>query len=96
MPYVQGGYRRWLGRAAERAGIDLPAGQCSHALRHHCVSVLRDRGFSDQAIGEWIGDTAQTIAQTYGRPMPDTLDRMAAVLDEAHTAPRLRVVGDHA
>jgi integrase len=92
-PYSQRGYSQWLSDAAA-AAIPLPKGQLSHALRHHCVSVLRDQGFSDQAIGDWIGDTALTVQKTYGRPMPDSFDRMSAALDALHTGPRLRVVGD--
>jgi len=76
-------YYRWLRRAAVAAGVPLAKGQCSHALRHHCVSVLRDKGFSSQAIGEWIGDTALTVETTYGRPMPDSMDRIGAALDDA-------------
>jgi integrase len=94
-PYRQGIYLAALSKAADRAGISLPPGTRSHALRHHCVSVLRDGGFSDQAIAEWIGDSPLTIQATYGRPMPGTADRIATALTEMYTAPRhLRAVGE--
>lgn len=79
-PYRADGYNEWLRKAARDAGIVLPPNQCSHALRHHCVSVLRAKGWSDHDIGAWIGDTAQTVAHVYGRPMPDALDRIAEML----------------
>jgi integrase len=93
-PYHAARYNVWLHRAADSAGIVLPPNQCSHALRHHCVSVLRARGWSDQDIGAWIGDTAQTVAQVYGRPMPGSLDRIAAALSNEReaTGPPLRAV----
>lgn len=93
-PFTHTTYRVRLNKAARDAGVTLPANQCSHALRHHCVSVLRDRGFSDQAIGEWIGDSAVTVQLVYGRPMPDSMDRMSAAMADAHAAPRLRLVGN--
>ncbi len=86
-PYHAARVNIWLHRAADEAGVVLPPNQCSHALRHHCVSFLRDQGMSDQAIGAWIGDTAQTVAQTYGRPMPDSMDRIVAALSESRDAP---------
>jgi integrase len=73
-------YQTWLEKAARKAGITLPPNQCTHALRHHAVSVLRASGWNDHDIGEWIGDSAQTVAATYGRPMPDALDKIAAHL----------------
>ncbi len=79
-------------RAARAAGIILPPGQLTHALRHHCVSVLRDKGWSDQAIGYWIGDTAQTVAAVYGRPTGDAMDRIAAMLSAGRDVPPLRAV----
>jgi integrase len=86
-PWNQKGYRERFNEAAARAGITLPRGQATHALRHHCVSVLRDKGWSDQAIGYWIGDAASSVATYYGRPMPDAMDRISAVLSDARTAP---------
>lgn len=92
-PYEHTHYGSLLSDAAKRAGIALLRGQCTHALRHHCVSVLRDKGWSDQAIGYWIGDAAATVATIYGRPMPDALDRISAQLSEERTAgTRLRAV----
>jgi integrase len=72
--------------AAAEARVTLPPRQATHALRHHCVSVLRGAGWSDQDIGYWIGDTAMTVAQVYGRPMPDALDRISAQLSAARSA----------
>lgn len=93
-PYHAARYNVWLHKAADSAGIVLPPKQCSHALRHHCVSVLRALGWSDQDIGAWIGDTAQTVAQVYGRPMPGSLDRIAAALsaEREDPGPPLRAV----
>lgn len=85
-PYHAARVNVWLHRGADRAGIVLPPNQCSHALRHHCVSVLRAKGWSDQDIGAWIGDTAQTVSQVYGRPMPGSLDRIAAALSDEREA----------
>ena len=73
-------YHRHLRQAAERACVELPPNRCSHAIRHHCVSVLRDKGWSDQAIAHWIGDTPRTVQEVYGQPMPDAFDRIAADL----------------
>jgi integrase len=93
-PFTDINYQRRLKNAARAAGIVFPPRQCTHALRHHCVSVLRDKGWSDQAIGYWIGDTSQTVAEVYGRPMPDALDRISAELSAAReaTGPVLRAV----
>lgn len=83
-PWVQGSYHRVLRRAADAAGVTLAERQCSHALRHHAVSVLRDQRYSSQEIGEWIGDSALTVEAVYGRPMPGSMERMAATLDDLH------------
>lgn len=91
-PFALQTYRQAINRAAATAGVTLPPEQCSHSLRHHCVSVLRDKGWSDQDIGYWIGDTAATVAAVYGRPMPDALDRISAELSAARDVPRLRAV----
>jgi integrase len=92
-PYRAGPYLEALRKAAVRAGVPLTLHQVSHALRHHCVSVLRDQGFSDQAIGDWIGDSARTVQQVYGRPMPGTTERIAASLAsmEDHVAAVVRL-----
>jgi integrase len=92
-PWCQKNYRVWFAKAAEKTGVTLIKGQSTHALRHHCVSVLRDRGLSAQAIGYWIGDAATSVDTYYGRPMPDAMDRIAAELSGARdTGPRLRAV----
>jgi integrase len=75
---------RYLHQAAGLAGVMLPENKCSHALRHHCVSVLRDKGWADQAIAYWIGDTPRTVQASYGQPMPDAFDRIAADLGNVY------------
>ena len=92
MPYLITTYTDRLRHAASAAGITLPPRQCSHALRHHCVSVLRDMGKSDQQIAFWIGDAELTVATVYGRPMPDAMDRIADDLSDHREQPRLRAV----
>jgi len=91
-PWHPKAYNRCLRTAATKVGIPLPPGQCSHALRHYRVSVLRDEGVADQRIAEWIGDSVQTITQTYGQPMPDSLEQISEVINARESAPRLRVV----
>jgi integrase len=92
-PYGPDRYIMTFIGAAEDAGVTLPPRQATHALRHHCVSVLRGKGWSDQDIGYWIGDTAMTVAEVYGRPMPDALDRISAELSAGRAAGRpLRAV----
>lgn len=94
-PLTASSYNWWLRKAAKTAEIVLPPNQCSHALRHHAVSVLRDKGLDDDAIGKWIGDSAETVRKVYGRPMPDAMARMAAVMSESRTGDRrLRAVPD--
>jgi integrase len=83
-PWMLLSYNRFLRIAAAQVGLILPRCQNSHALRHHTVSVLRAHGKSNQEIGRWIGDTARTVEQYYGKPMPDSVDRMAETLDAAH------------
>jgi integrase len=92
-PFTPEVYTNAVTKAAAKAGVMLPPRQCTHALRHHCVSVLRGKGWSDQDIGYWIGDTALTVGVVYGRPMPDALDRIAAELSAARAVgePALRV-----
>jgi integrase len=97
MPWRQTTYISWLHRAAEAAGIMFPPNQASHAFRHHAVSVLRDKGWADDNIAQWIGDTAQTVTTVYGRPMADAVERIAAELSADRPAAghrRLRAV-DH-
>jgi integrase len=99
-PYQGNVYSRWLRRAAAAARVPLPDNQCSHALRHHRVSVLRDAGIGNDRVAEWIGDTEQTVMLKYGAPMHDSKKRTAAVISrldaEATAGRRLRVVGDGA
>jgi integrase len=85
-PVGQTTYGRFLHIAAGKAGVTLPPKQCSHALRHHCVSVLRAKGWSDQDIGYWIGDTATTVGLVYGRPMPGAIGRISADLSTTRDA----------
>jgi integrase len=94
-PWTPTTYLKHLQAAADAAGVRLPPNQISHAFRHHCVSVLRDRGLNDHQIAEWVGDTALTITTTYGQPMADSKRRTMAVIKETRAAarPRLRVVG---
>jgi integrase len=92
-PYAPAGIIMTFTPAAAKAGVTLPPRQATHALRHHCVSVLRGKGWSDQDICYWIGDTARTVAERYGRPMPDALNRISAELSAARGAGRpLRAV----
>ena len=65
----------------------LPPNQCSHALRHYCVSELRrPPAKSNEDIGNWIGDTAATVERVYGRSMPGAMDHIAAELSGARDA----------
>jgi hypothetical protein len=94
-PYSAQAYERRFREAAAAAGLTLPPRQLTHALRHHRVSVLRDAGWSDQAIGKWVGASARTIADVYGRPMGDTFDRIAVEITasrETRDGRRLRAV----
>ncbi len=92
-PILYGTFARRMRRAAREAGIMLPPNQCTHALRHYCVSELKDKGWDPDAIGLWIGDSGVTVAEVYGRPMPDVLDRIAGEMSAARDAgPRLRAV----
>jgi integrase len=92
--WSQDAYRKQFKKAAEKAGVTLPHYQATHALRHHCVSVLRDAGWSDVDIAAWIGDAPETVAQVYGRPMPDAMRRISEHLSAARetAGPALRAV----
>jgi integrase len=72
--------------AAARAGTPLPPSQCSHALRHHYVSVLLDAGESVHAVAERIGDTPQMVLEVYGHLMPDREDTTRRAVDAAWKA----------
>jgi integrase len=84
-PWRQEPYLGWLHQAAESVGVTFPPNQCSHALRHHAVSILKDRRWNSDAIGLWIGDSARTVDTVYGRPMSDAPDRIAAELSAARS-----------
>lgn len=73
-------------KAAKAAGIALPPNQCSHALRHHYVSVLLDAGESVHAVAERIGDTPEMVWSTYGHIMPDREDTTRKAIDAAWKA----------
>ena len=92
--WSQDAYRKQFKKAAEKAGVVLPPYQATHALRHHCVSVLRDERWPDVDIAAWIGDAPQTVAEVYGRPMPDSMSRISRHLSAAREAdaPALRAV----
>ena len=72
--------------SAEAAGITLAPNQCSHALRHHYVSVLLNAGESAHAVAERIGDTPQMVWGTYGHLMPDREDTTRRAVDAAWKA----------
>jgi integrase len=72
--------------AAARAGITLPPDQCTHALRHHYVSVLLDAGESVHAVAERIGDTPEMVLKVYGHLMPDREDNTRRAVDAAWKA----------
>ncbi len=93
-PYFEETYLYQARKAAAKAGIKLPPNQCTHALRHYCVSVLRAKGLDDTQIGKWIGDSAKTVGDVYGRPLGGAMDRIAELMtaERESARPALRVV----
>jgi integrase len=91
-------FRRWLGIAAERAGLPLPKGQKTHTTRHYRVGQLRGAGMTFEDIAEWIGDTPASAEEAYSQPSSQArADALAAIAAERarsteRTRPALRVV----
>ena len=79
---VHRSYLRWFHIAADAAGVTLPPHRATHMLRHHRVRVLRDLGWREEEIADWIGDTEQTLTRVYGKrertSMSDRADELAA------------------
>lgn len=55
-----------------------------HDFRHSHVSILIDNGVSTKAIAERIGDTEQTVMQTYSHLLSKAEDKMNAVIANLH------------
>jgi integrase len=77
--------------AQEKAGI-VPARQPGqkrapardqgvHALRHTATSAWLAAGVDVVSVAAWLGDTVQTVWQTYAHLMPDADDRSRKAMD---------------
>lgn len=89
-PYLFGGedpidpkaFYNPLYRYADRAGVKRIT---LHCFRHSHVSILYDHGVSTKAIAERIGDTEQTVLNTYKHLMARQEDHMNNVIESLHT-----------
>jgi integrase len=72
-------YRRWIERAAERAGIERTR---LHNLRHSAISLLLNSGADPFAVQKLAGHTDVRITtQTYAHVQAAALRRAVGVLD---------------
>ena len=62
-------------RAVEKAGIDLPAGQMTHALRHTFASHFMMNGGDILQLKEILGHSTLTMTLRYAHLAPDALDQ---------------------
>ncbi len=75
---------RWH-RAQQKAGITPPLAkgekrkaardQGMHGLRHTAASAWLSAGADIVAVAAWLGDTVETVYQTYAHLMPDADER---------------------
>ncbi len=84
-PSTEGGkmgkcsYRRWLDKAAEKAGIGRTR---LHNLRHSAISLLLNSGADPFAVQKLAGHSdVRLTTQTYAHVQVDALKRAAGVLD---------------
>lgn len=84
-PSTEGGrmgkcsYRRWLEKAAEKAGIERTR---LHNLRHTAISLLLNRGADPFAVQKLAGHSdVRLTTQTYAHVQSDSLRRAAGVMD---------------
>ena len=84
-------HRRGRGRCDAAAGH-----RATHMLRHHRVRVLRDLGWREEEIADWIGDTEQTLTRVYGKRERTSMSDRADELAAGREAPsrRLRAVDE--
>lgn len=52
-----------------------------HALRHTAASAWLAAGVNVVSVAAWLGDTVQTVWQTYAHLMPDADDRGRKAMD---------------
>ncbi len=64
----------------ERAGVPY---RITHVCRHYVCSTLLAQGLPIPSIAKFIGDTEQTILNTYNHLMPNQMEAVAAAMDEA-------------
>ena len=60
-------------RAGVRYGRDVPGGITLHTLRHTCATELIRRGVRESVVAALLGDTVQTIVNTYVHLTPEDL-----------------------
>jgi len=84
-PSTEGGkmnkcsYRRWIEKAAEKAGIERTR---LHNLRHSAISLLLNSGADPFAVQKLAGHSdVRLTTQTYAHVQAEALKRAAGVLD---------------
>lgn len=76
---LQGDFERLCERAEVRYGRNVAGGLTPHDLRHTCATELVRRGVRESIIAGLLGDTVETIVNTYVNLTPDDLaDAVAA------------------
>jgi integrase len=58
-----------------------------HALRHTAASAWLSAGADIVAVAAWLGDTVETVYQTYAHLMPDADDRGRKAIDQFFCRP---------
>ena len=77
--------REWTRKAFEAAGLKYGRnegdGVTLHSLRHSHATILLSRGISIAAVADRLGDTQQTVLETYSHALPDDEERALQILD---------------
>lgn len=86
----RGGYhhQEYVTRSMKAAvgRLGLPGRTTPHHLRHHYASVLLAQGESVITVAERIGDTPQTVMDTYGHLVHGHEERTRRAIEEAWSA----------
>lgn len=70
---LQADFEALCERAGVRYGRRVPGGITLHDLRHTCATELVRRGERESVIAALLGDTVQTVVETYVNLKPDDL-----------------------
>jgi integrase len=73
--------QRLMQRTAAKAGVEATF----HDLRHHCASLLIDRGVSVRGVQTFLGHASASVTlDTYSHLWHDSDDRIREAIDGAH------------